>query len=269
MNFNGLSHINIELCSECNKSCYMCGRREREAKGFKQDSGYMNTDTLCKIIEQIPERITVSLHNNGEPLLYPNLFLALKLFKFKNCFTTLTTNGKLLCYKFDTLVDNIDSISISIFENDPEAEEQLSILKEFLFKKKENLPFVILRFIGNVNIDKYKELIETYNLIIVKRALHLPKGSLKYKSKEVMKPEYGVCLDFLSHLAIDRFGNVSTCVRFDPEGELILGNINKSSLLELWNSKKRREMYKLHTSGRRNEIAYCGNKCEYWGVASC
>lgn len=72
--------------------------------------------------------------------------------------------------------------------------------------------------------------------------------------------------EVLIKLAIDRFGNVSCCVRFDPEGELRLGNLYDMTLEQCWNSEKRIKMREFHTSGMRKEIPYCGDKCEYWGV---
>lgn len=90
-------------------------------------------------------------------------------------------------------------------------------------------------------------------------------GSFNYVKRTPCIPEIGVCWDFLQHPCINRKGDFSICVRFDPEGLGILGNVNNSSIEELWNGTKRQEWRELHIQGRRNRVPLCA-KCEYWGV---
>jgi len=70
---HGLSGINIELTSRCNKSCHMCGRRKEEAQypDIANNRGDMPFEMLERIESQIPPGVFIQLHNNGEPLLYP------------------------------------------------------------------------------------------------------------------------------------------------------------------------------------------------------
>ena len=65
--FNGLSTVNIELTSRCNKSCWMCGRRkiDREYPEIAMDYGDMDFSLVKKIAKQLPEGIVVQFHNNG------------------------------------------------------------------------------------------------------------------------------------------------------------------------------------------------------------
>lgn len=252
---NGLSTINVELTSSCNKNCWMCGRRKMEKNYPKLVNwGNMDFKLVEKIAEQIPEGIVVQFHNNGEPLLYPRFGEAIRLFKGIKC---LNTNGKLLVEKADEIIDNLDTITISIIENDPEADRQLELIKEFLKIKGDRKPLVIYRCLGDVDSTKYDG-------IITKRVLHHPLGSFKYK-KDPTKPETGICGDMLNHLAIDRFGEASICVRFDPEGKGVIGDANTELLKEIWNSPKRKKWLKLHIEGKRNEIPLC-KQCEFWGV---
>ena len=79
---DGLSTVNIELTSRCNKCCWMCGRRkvDRLYPELKKNYGDMDFKLLETIEEQLPDDIVIQFHNNGEPLLYPRLNDALKLF---------------------------------------------------------------------------------------------------------------------------------------------------------------------------------------------
>jgi radical SAM protein with 4Fe4S-binding SPASM domain len=264
MVFNGLTQINVEFSSRCSKSCWHCGRRERDRLAGVGDYGDMDFDLMKMIAAQVPAGIVIATHNNGESILHPRFGEGVVLFKERGCFVYAVTNGKHLMEKFDEIVGNLDSVSVSIIENDDEAEvqNQLRILRRFVVAKGDIKPFVTLRFVGRIeNEEKYLAL----GLPIVRRTLHQPKGSVGYRKAAVI-PECGMCWDFMTRLAIDRFGNVSPCVRFDPDGELRLGNLYDMRLDECWNGRKRTEMRILHAAGARKDIPYCGDKCEFWGV---
>lgn len=260
-NLNGLVNVNIELTSRCNKNCWICGRRKIE-KGYPAlalKCGDMPFESIENIVRQLPSNIVVQLHNNGEALLYPKFGEAVKLFGKQ--ITNIVTNGKLLLEKADEIINNLDTMAISIFENDSEADEQFFTIKQFLKLKGKKKPYTILRINGKVEEDKYKEL----GLIFARRALHSPMGSFNYRKIEPTIPEIGICLDFLSHLAINISGDVSICVRLDPEGLGIIGNINEQPLDEIWTCEKRMEWLKLQRQGRRSDIPLC-TYCHFWGV---
>lgn len=261
MKLNGLSNINIELTNKCSKKCWICGRRkiEKENPNFKELYNHeMDFALIEKIALQVPEGIVVQLHNNGEPLMYSRFGDAVKLFKKQ--ITNIVTNGKLLITKFSEIVDNLDTLSISIFENDVEANEQYEIIKKFLELKGDHKPYTTLRLIGDVDKPKYENL----GCQIITRVLHSPLGSFDYKKTPTI-PETGICRDFLNHMAINYLGDVSICVRFDPYKVGVIGNINEQTLSEIWNSPLRLKWKKLHISGNRNQIPLCNN-CHYWGV---
>lgn len=257
---NGLSTINIELTSRCNKNCWMCGRRkiDKDYPNISLDYGDMDFSLLEKIEHDTPEDIVIQFHNNGEPLLYPKLKSALELFKNRiRCFNT---NGKLLIEKSDEIINNLETITISVIENDPEGDEQFNIVNKFIEIKGDKKPYIIYRCLGNVNVDRWSKL----GGLIVTRVLHNPLGSYGYQ-KITTKPEVGVCLDLLHHLYINRFGKVSTCVRFDPNGYGVIGDLNKETLYNIWNGSLRKDYIDCHLSGNRNKKQLC-SKCDYWGL---
>jgi len=259
-NLHGLSNVNIELTSRCNKNCWMCGRRkvEKEHPELALQYNDMEFELVKKIAQELPPKIMVQLHNNGEPLLYPMFGEAVRL--FKNQITNIVTNGKLLVEKAGQIVDNLDTLAISVIENDPEAEEQYEIIEHFLKIKKDRKPFTILRLNGNVDQNRYRK----FNVTMATRILHSPLGSFNYK-KEPTIPEIGICLDFLHHLAINSKGKVSICVRFDPKGIGVIGDVTKQSLAEIWNCLKRMEWLEFHKQGRRDRVPLC-SYCHFWGV---
>jgi radical SAM protein with 4Fe4S-binding SPASM domain len=260
MNLNGLAKIHIELSSECNKNCWCCGRRKLDKlSSNKQNYGHMSISTAKKIASQLPPNIICAFHWNGESLMNPNFGEIVNLFnKQIKC---MNTNGKLLVEKADQIIDNLDTLTISVIQDDKESKNQIETVEEFLQMKGSKKPFTIYRLLGNVeNVKRWEELPG----MVVTRILHDPMGSYDY-TKNVTKPETGICADFLNTLAIDRNGNVSFCVRFDPEKTGVIGNINETSLESIWNSEKRMQYLQYHKKGKRNMIELC-SKCDFWGI---
>jgi MoaA/NifB/PqqE/SkfB family radical SAM enzyme len=258
---NALGTINIELTSRCNKNCWMCGRRkvDRDYPQIALDYGDMDFALVEELARQVPRSIVVQFHRDGEALLYPRFGEAVAL--FPNHIRNIVTNGKLLVVKADEIIDNLETLSVSIFENDAEAEEQREIIAEFLKLKGQRKPFVTLRLIGQVDQRQYAIFRQQY----VRRVLHNPMGSFDYIKRRPCVPEIGICWDFLQHPCINRKGDMFVCVRFDPRNLGRLGTIPEQSLDELWNGEKRQQWKAFHVSGQRNNVPLCDN-CEYWGV---
>lgn len=258
--FNGLTTVNVELTNRCNKNCWMCGRRkiDREYPESALNYGNMDFDLVESIAKQLPDSIVVQLHNNGEPLMYPRFKAAAKLFKRQ--IRCMDTNAKLLLEKADEVIDNLETLTISTFENDPEADAQYKIIDKFLQIKKDRKPNVIVRCLGKMDVDRYRK----FGCIIATRILHAPMGSFKY-TKNPTVPEIGICLDLLNHMVIRTDGKVSICVRFDPKGVGIIGDCWKTPLVKIWNGQKRKQWIAQHVKGSRASVPLC-NSCEFWGV---
>ena len=256
---NGLKFVNVELTSRCNKGCWMCGRRKMEKDGQKTDWGDMPASMAIKVARQIPEDTVVAFHSNGEPLLYESLGQVLP--QFKHTIRCLDTNGKLLVKRASDIINNLDTITISVIQNDPEGDVQFETVKEFLGIKHNKKPRMIYRLLGEVKDAK-----RWYELpgIVATRVLHSPMGSFAYE-KKVTVPEIGICLEALTHLVVDRYGNVYPCVRFNPNKKDCFGNVRDTTLDIIWNSNKRKIWLQKHIDGKRNENELC-KSCDFWGI---
>jgi len=254
--------IHLELTSRCNKSCFMCGRRKMEREHPQLcDWGDMPLELLKRISLQIEPGTLVHLHLNGEPLMYPYLGTALSL--FRHCIRQFNTNAILLVEKADQVIANLDVITISVIENDTVGDEQYETVCKFLDRKGTEKPNMVYRLLGDVEkADRWEKLPG----IVCRRVLHAPGGSYDYK-KKVTIPEDGICRDLLTHLAIDRYGNISLCVRFDPEGKLRLGNIADMTIEQAWHSEKRLNYIDKHVEQKRGDCPGC-DKCDFYGVAT-
>lgn len=216
-------------------------------------------DMVRQISWQTMLGTVVQFHNNGEPLMYP--YLGNALFLFRHCIRQFNTNAILLMEKSKEIIGNLDVLTISVIEKDTMGDEQYETVCEFLDRKGTAKPNMVYRLLGNVEkADRWSKLPG----IVVGRVLHAASGSYDYK-KKVTIPEDGICRDLLTHLAIDRYGNISVCVRFDPEGKLRIGSINEMTLEQAWQSDKRREYIQNHINQRRDLCPGC-DQCHFYGV---
>ncbi len=266
---NGLGFVNLELSSKCNKGdgtlgsgCPMCGRRKLE-RDFPDlvNWGNMEFELVKEIAKQIPSGIVTQFHFNGESLLHPQFGECVSL--FSHTIRCMDTNGKLLLEKAEEIIGNLETLTISVVQDDPEQEKQYEIVRLFNERKGNRAPRMVYRFLGRIRGETAKLYAENFPGRICRRVLHSPMGSFSYERNPTI-PEIGICLDLLTHLAIDRFGKVSHCVRFDPHGYGVLGNVSEG-LENIWNGNLRRVIIEKHLRGERGEIPLCG-RCEYFGV---
>lgn len=261
----GISTVNIELTSRCNKDCPMCGRRKLEAKmpEWKNTLGDMDYPLFLRIVAQLQPRTVVALHWNGEPTLYPYLKEAAAMVKhYAGCYPVMDTNGlKLMDY---VEYSDFSSITVSVISDDT-AENYERVFDNVEQFCRRNYTRLILRVLGDkVPWEEIQKIISHHsNTELVTRTLHDAEMSRNYE-KPVVKPEIGVCLDLLHHLAIDRNGDVFPCVRFNPNKLNLLGNAGQRSLKEIASNKIRMRLINDHFGGRRDKNKLCGS-CDFWG----
>lgn len=263
MNFPTI--LNIELTNACNKGCFMCGRRKKEKEDstyYDKYSSHMPFELLEKLEDELKNTsILIQFHWDGDPTMYPRLGDALKLFNgHVRCFNT---NGKLIVQKADQIIDNMETLTISTFEDDWERESQWDTLQEFIKLKGDRKPNIVIRRLGNIP-EEWMKKYESTGLLLADRILHAPEGSFTYTKKTTV-PEYGICLEMLMHPAIDVNGDMSQCVRYDPERLGVIGNVYENTIEEIWNGDKRKQWLQWHIEGNRKNHPVC-EKCEFWGI---
>jgi len=261
---NGLSQINVELCSDCDKSCPFCGHQDAEVNP-NLVRGSISIPLLSKISKQVPAGIVSQFHRDGESLLHPKLGAALEM--FSHCIRSIVTNGKKLVAKAEEIIDNCESLTVSAFNADVDGPEQLEVVRKFLELKGDRPPMVNIKIVGFMSPER-EQLYAALGVPIIRRLIHVPDGNYRYAKRNPTIPESGICLDFLSHPSIDWRGQVFVCNRLDAQGQGLLGSLHENTLDELWNSPKRREWLAAHMRGRRDQAAPICKTCLYWGIPS-
>lgn len=260
---NGLSQINIELSSVCDKAvlCPFCGHQNEEINPAKK--GQMPVNLLLRISWQIPPGIVVQFHRDGEPTAYPKLGSALEM--FSHCITSIVTHGENLAKRADEIIDNCDSVTVSAFQGDKDVKLQLASVKEFLRLKGDRRPRVNIKIVGAMQPER-EVMYGSLGVPIIRRIMHVPDGNYRYAKRNPVVPEHAICLDFLSHPAVDWRGRLFVCVRLDPSDKGLLGDLNTHTLDELWNSPLRQEWLRAHVAGRRDLASPLCQNCLYYGV---
>jgi len=258
----GISQINIELSSRCDKHtlCFMCGH-QNEKLNASLKYGDMDFALLQRIRAQIEPPVIVSFHRDGDPLVYPRLAAALAL--FRDFPTSVVTHGEALARRAAEIIGNCTIVTVSVIPNDEDRDIQLASVAQFLRLKGEAPPRVQLKFVGAV---KDSERYEALGVPIINRALHSAKGNWNYVRMKPSVPEIGTCLDFLSRPTVDWRGRMFICNRLDVEDAGLLGDLNTHTLEELWNGPERKRMLAAHLAGRREDANALCARCESYGI---
>ena len=247
----------------------MCGRRkvEKSNPNYESTLGDMDIEMVKVISDQLDPGTLVQLHWNGEPTLYKPIQAATHYLKMTGCYVAMDTNGLLIGDRWSELL-LFDSITVSVIQGDSRKNyiRQIKHIIKFYTKIShfsKYPPMLNIRALGKIPKAFY-QLAKRYNIQIIPRIFHIPDMSKNY-SKHVTKPEVGVCMDLLNHPAIDRFGSVYPCVRFNPNGYNYLGNVNHSPLETILAGQLRHNMIDQHFKGNRDRVLLC-SECDYYGI---
>jgi MoaA/NifB/PqqE/SkfB family radical SAM enzyme len=237
------NYLNIELTNRCNKRCPFCGHREHV-----KECGDMSIDLFHGILYGMDGLEIIQFHRDGEPLLYPYLSNVLEACSKKGIISNIVTNGRLLNAKTEQLVD-CNSITVSVYEKDDEQYEQI---KSFKYQEK-----LIIKVLGDYPAREYSD------YFMIHRQIHSPEHSKEYKKLPII-PEIGICWDIFKP-SINYNGEMFICNRNDIEKKGLLGDLNESSIYELWYGDKRMNWLNKHKENKRQEVPLCV-ECEYWGI---
>lgn len=258
MGLSGLSQINIELSAKCFKKtlCAFCFHQQSPHLTF----GDMNFELLKAIRSELePGSLTIQFHRDGDPLSYTQLGNALDLFAGGGFIRSIVTHGETLHERADELIDRCESVTVSMFQSDPDADIQFESVSKFLELKGTRAPRVLIKTVGSCNVARY------HGLPILSRRLHTEQND-RYVKAIPMLPEAGICTDFLSKPAIAWNGRVYQCVRFDDQEHGYLGSLYEHSLSDIWNSDLRKQWLAAHVAGKREEANPRCASCTYYGI---
>ncbi|KLI19245.1 radical SAM protein, partial [Brachyspira hyodysenteriae] len=280
--------IFIEPTDKCNFKCRFCPHVYpdviKNTKG--RNHGNMDFNLYKKIIDDIKEFNNnvkqLVLYKDGEPLLHPQfpemIEYAKKSNKFNNILTT--TNAYLLNENIALkIIDaGLDRINISIEGINSKQYKEVAnvdidfrkVIKnvEYFYKHKQQCE-VSVKIPGNFISEEDKK--EFYNifgdisdLIFVENLVftwpNFDHNGIIFDpiltniyDKVVNKV---VCPQIFFSFAIGSNGDVLACC-VDWERKLVIGNVNNSSVKEVWNSQDMYDLQVMFLEKKKNEHPYC------------
>ena len=211
--------IAIETTSRCNRTCDYCPESKLELKG-QRFHGDMEEELFYKVVDELASlgyRDHVQLSHYGEPLLDPYLAQRISLVRNKlpKAHIYFGTNGDYLTPKtLTTLVDcGVDEISVTNHNEDGSFSETMLDVIAHLEKNQDMRKHIHIR-------SGLTRLFTRGGLIDVPISMR-------------MEGEY--CRQGQHVVTISSDGNVVICCN-DYLGEVTLGNVAESTLMEIWGS---------------------------------
>ena len=248
--------VQIESTNICNAKCVFCPRDEMHRR-----QGIMTFELFRKIVDECVELgIThVRMHNYGEAFIDKQLVDKVRYAKQKGIQEVgVISNGSLITEAVARgMIDaGLDAINISVDAAGKEVFEstRLGLKYDKVIANIERLvrirtesgkrrPKLILSFVRQNNTADEQAFIEHWRAIADKvhvTDLHNWAGTLNTES-DVNYPCYRPWLTF----TVLWDGRVSLCCA-DFDGKIILGDLNTSSIREIWNAEPYRDARRQH-----------------------
>ena len=297
--------INFELWNECNAQCTFCRSEDGGIYDLNPDSlgqvsiekGRMPIKMFKEIIEQSKDHILLAVpYVNGEPLMYPDLYEALKFASDREVATLISTNGELLTEQnikklLDSSLDFI-KIAISGFSQDVFTIQHRGCDIEKIKENMKNLArmrdegghkiLVMLDYIYyGYNAHEYSEALalgRELDFIVSRRPGNLhklaeehPELAKKEKPQDDVTslPVKDLCDWPWKVMTVNWDGSIYPCCDYvvwgDQKTDAVF-QIGKSKIEEIWNGSTKINNRKVHLTDGRAGYDIC-SKCTRTGTA--
>jgi hypothetical protein len=256
--------VQIESTNICNAKCVFCPRDEMHRK-----QGVMSFDLYRKIVDECAELgVThIRVHNYGEPFIDRRLVEKVRYAKQKGIQEVgMISNGSLITDEVarGMIAAGLDAINISVDASGREVFEatRLGLKYDKVIANIERLvriraemsarrPKLILSFVRQNNSADEQAFIEHWKRVADKihvTDLHNWAGTL-HTTSDVNYPCYRPWLTF----TILWDGRVSLCCA-DFDGRTVLGDLNTSTIQEIWNAEPYRAVRREHLNSGGPDI---------------
>lgn len=260
--------LQIELINRCNAKCVFCPYPLNLSPKREDMSMGLFKKILLDASLDPPKEIYPFL--NGEPFLDSGLMEKLSLINevLPNTMIKIFTNGHLMTperVKGLKDIKNISSINVSI--NSVLDARRMSLMKLPYAQTRDNMINVRdtlniplstsmvydVCLVNSVDIVAYREEME---FLGIGQNL-FPSGNWAGKIRKCYANYDKCCRPFIGMNILANGKAVLCC--FDSEGEVVLGDLNKQSLMEIWTSPEYQSIQRVHNQGNRGTLPLCNN----------
>lgn len=273
-------HLMAEVTNHCNLACKICGNRLMKTKrGFMDIALFENIVAQCQTLG-IPD---ISLHTIGEPLMHPRIIDIIEIAKEAGLRALLSTNALLLDKQMSQAIisSGLDIIRYSVEGVDKSSYERVRGGSDFeriisnisYFKKIRDdqghsphiaINSVMMKSLLGTATDFYRlwgKFVDEICFTYIGNLNQIPYEEIK---DEVLKEENPLkrrpCYMLWETMIVQWDGKVTACC-MDFENELIVGDIKKNTLWEIWNAGSYDEIRQYHLRRQFEAIPLC-KRCD-------
>ncbi len=235
------TEIEISESGTCNRSCSFCPRSAKDFKDIKEFISIDLHEKLCSELVDLNYSGTVRYSGFVEPLLDKNIYTLIKMVReyLPKTNIELVTNGDVLNSKrLNKLFENgLNKILISAYDSKEDADK----LEELCVNANLSTEQYIVR-------HRYYSEDSDFGITLSNRSGLMENA--KYKIESLKEPLKKPCYIPAYTFFLDYQGDVLMCPH-DWGKKVILGNLMKDKLIDIWFSKKSLSIRKmLHKSNR-------------------
>jgi len=275
--------ILFEMTSECNFLCRMCPQQN-----LKRPRMPMPGDLYRNVIDEIDSHGVEGLwiYHLGEPLLHPEFKENIQHINTKKNLGIIwmSTNVALLTKDLAHFIlgSNLDYINLSVhavteatyrtvIDKDVFPIVQANLETLYRLKESENLPRKPFLHVQMIEQETTKHEVDAFIAKHYKRADIVSINMLEYANLDNNK--FGLTQRKRSEL--------KTCTRVSRNdcficsngwvtlcdaaynGEILLGDVHKDTLYDIWNGPERKRILDLNAKGQMKEIEFCNSCTDY------
>lgn len=279
--------IDVEMTNLCNFRCLMCPTGNFSQK---RDKGFLSEEVFERILDSIDgHNVGLRFIRWGEPLMHPQLIPFLTAAKAKGALLHLNTNGSHLTEELArALLDvPIDSIKFSFQGVDRKSYAEMRNIDffdgliekiELLHRLRGNSPAPFIQVSTTITYEtpaqveefhqRFSPLADVVNvghtsfdwldLNAVRLRPHEVEMLQKLKEVESVERVHPECPEVFDKLSINWNGKVTACC-MDSDDLMVIGDLNESSLGEIWRCDKMEHYRRMLADMRHDELPLCAS----------
>lgn len=271
------NELRFEICTKCNYNCIICPRAS-----FRRQLDVMTTEQFKFLFDKITSETsqfnTITFSGFGEPLLDNALEEKIRYVRGKNFDVLILTNASLLTVERFKKLDElgVKSIRVSFYGattegyanvHRPANKDAFNRVRDNLVeisKMKKNTALIftynIIKGVNDGEVDEWIKFWEPKaDLVEVWRPHNWVDGK---ECREVQAEKLNTCgRPWRGPLQIQIDGTVNMCC-FDYNGKLLLGDLNKQNLSEIFSSEAFNKILHCHETGNFKGSSLICENCD-------
>jgi MoaA/NifB/PqqE/SkfB family radical SAM enzyme len=271
--------LKLELTNACNLRCIMCPNSQSKRK-----RGMMEWDLFERIVREakkigVPH---IGMYSTGESMLHPRFCEMVSYAKRQGLYVSVCTNAQLLTEErsrelihagLDMMRCSIEGSTAARYESvrrGGKFDRLVSNIRYFKKLRDERRASTVI-WIDSVYFGegfeearRFRELfapyadgIFFYPVCNMAGANFLGGASPQSNETWQKKVKPAPCINLWATMCVTWDGKATLC-NYDFEAETAVGDLNTSSLVQLWRSEKYNRFRRLHVMGKQEEMPLCG-----------